>query len=138
MKKSLEDYAHQHNISLTTFSAKLKARNLKTVCKTFHKAGLVVPFDRKTDVGYRQLAESDGNFYKFTVNHANFLISLCNQFIPANLKKILNKIPEAKGDKDLLASALDKLEPLITAANICKSNYIAIWYRISIKSNKSE
>lgn len=62
LKKSLEDYAHQHNISLTTFSAKLKARNLKTVCKTFHKAGLVVPFDRKTDVGYRQLAESDGNF----------------------------------------------------------------------------
>lgn len=62
LKKSLEDYAHQHNISLTTFSAKLKARNLKTVCKTFHKAGLVVPFDPKTDVGYRQLAESDGNF----------------------------------------------------------------------------
>lgn len=48
-------------------------------------------------------------------------ISLCNKFISANLKKILNKIPEAKGDKDVLASALDRLEPLITAANICES-----------------
>lgn len=60
MKKSIEDFAHRKNISLTTFSAKLKARNLKTVCKTFHKAGLAVPYNRKTDVGYRQLGESDG------------------------------------------------------------------------------
>lgn len=61
MKKSIETYAHSKNISLTSFSAKLKARNLKTVCKTFHKAGLAVPYNRKTDVGYRQLGESDGN-----------------------------------------------------------------------------
>lgn len=62
MKKSIETYANRKNISLTSFSAKLKARNLKTVCKTFHKAGLAVPYNRKTDVGYRQLGESDGNF----------------------------------------------------------------------------
>lgn len=60
LKKSLEDFAQRKNISLTSFSAKLKARNLKTVCKTFHKAGLAVPYNRKTDVGYRQLGESDG------------------------------------------------------------------------------
>lgn len=60
MKKSLEDYALDKKISLTSFSGVLKARNVKTVCKTFHKGGLVVPFDRKTDVGYRQLSESDG------------------------------------------------------------------------------
>lgn len=60
LKKSLEEYATQKNISLTSFSAKLKARNLKTVCKTFHKAGLAVPYNRETDIGYRQLGESDG------------------------------------------------------------------------------
>lgn len=60
LKKSLEDFTRDKKISLTSFSNSLKARNLKTVCKTFHKGGLVVPFDRKTDVGYRQLNESDG------------------------------------------------------------------------------
>lgn len=62
MKKSIEDFATSNDISLKTFAAKLKARNVKTVCKTFHKAGLAVPYNRKTDVGYRQLGESDGQF----------------------------------------------------------------------------
>lgn len=95
LKKSLEDYARDANISLTTFSSKLKARNLTTVCKTFHRAGLVVPFDRRTDVGYRQLQESD-----------------------ANLKKILAKLTQAHGDQSEIDAAMDKLQPLITAANI--------------------
>lgn len=68
-----------------------------TVCKTFHKAGLVVPYDRKTDVGYRQLIESD-----------------------ANLKKILNKFSEAKGDQERIDAAMEELQPLIRAANIGK------------------
>lgn len=60
LKKSIETDAHTKNISLTSFAAKLKTRNLETVCRTFHKAGLVVPYDRKTDIGYRQLGKSDG------------------------------------------------------------------------------
>lgn len=65
------------------------------MCKTFHRAGLVVPFDRRTDVGYRQLQESD-----------------------ANLKKILAKLTQAHGDQSEIDAAMDKLQPLITAANI--------------------
>lgn len=68
LKKSIEKYAHSKDVSLTSFAAKLKARNLKTVCKTFHKAGLVVPYNRKTDVGYRQLGESDGNDIIISIN----------------------------------------------------------------------
>lgn len=98
MKKSLEDYALTANISLTTFSSKLKTRNLNTVCKTFHRAGLVVPFDRRTDVGYRQLLESD-----------------------ANLKKILTKLTAADGNQNAIDAVMDKLQPLITAANIGKN-----------------
>lgn len=60
LKKSLDRYANKENISLASFSAKLKVRNSKVVSKTFHRAGLVVPFNRKTDVGYRPLGESDG------------------------------------------------------------------------------
>lgn len=106
LKKSLEDYARNKSISLTTFSSKLKARNLNTVCKTFHRGGLVVPFDRKSDVGYRQLQESD-----------------------ANLKQMLAKLTIADGDQDAIDAAMDKLQPVITAANIgiktkAKSNTI--------------
>lgn len=36
----------------------------------------------------------------------------------ANLKKILGKIVDANGDADLITAAMDKLQPLITAANI--------------------
>lgn len=44
-----------------------------------------------------------------------------NEFdFSANLKRILNKFAEANGDKDLITAAKDKLQPLITAANIGK------------------
>lgn len=98
MKKLLEIYANDNQISLTTFSSKLKSRNLRTVCKTFHRAGLIVPYDRKTDIGYRQLQMSDDN-----------------------LKKILNLFIDANGDQKLIDAAMEKLHPLITAANIGKS-----------------
>lgn len=70
LKKSLESFAQNKNISLTSFQSKLKTRNLKTVCKTFHKAGLAVPYNRKSDVGYRQLGESDGNIirHKYSID----------------------------------------------------------------------
>lgn len=55
----------------------------------------MVPFDRSTDVGYRQLLESD-----------------------ANLKKILAKLAVAEGDSNAIDVVMDQLQPIITAANI--------------------
>ncbi len=60
MKTALDDFAKANDIKLDTFPGKLKARNMKIVTKTFHKAGLVVPVDKDTDVGYRSLIETDG------------------------------------------------------------------------------
>lgn len=60
MKTALEDFAKVNDVKLDTLSNKLKARNMKVVTKTFHKAGLVVPVDKDTDVGYRSLFETDG------------------------------------------------------------------------------
>lgn len=37
----------------------LEGRKLIPVAKTFHKAGIVVPYDSKTDIGYRPLPESE-------------------------------------------------------------------------------
>lgn len=62
MKISLDDFAKANDIRLDNLSSKLKARNMKVVTKTFHNAGLVVPVDKDTDVGYRSLIETDGKF----------------------------------------------------------------------------
>lgn len=47
-----------------------------------------------------------------------FLFFSLSILILANLKKILNKITEANGDEELITAAMDKLQPIITAANI--------------------
>lgn len=106
MKKALEKFSADIPSS---FSAKLKSRNLRSVTKTFHRAGLVVPFDRHTDVGYRPLQMSNDE-----------------------LKKLLKKFDEAKGDEHLISAAKEKLHPLITAANIgeffltCSSSFLPL------------
>lgn len=87
MKKSLEQYANKENIPLTTLSAKLKGRNSKSVCKTFHRAGLVVPYDRKTDVGYRQLAESDGKKMENFIHRLETIFLYFSEF-EKNVEKI--------------------------------------------------
>lgn len=69
IKTAMDDFAKANNVNLDTFSSKLKARNLKVVTKTFHKAGLVVPVDKVTDVGYRSLIETDGKR-----KHAGFCV----------------------------------------------------------------
>ncbi|XP_055625999.1 histone PARylation factor 1-like [Toxorhynchites rutilus septentrionalis] len=96
MKRSLEEWAKDHNIGLKG-GDKLKARGKTVVCKTFHKAGIVVPFDRKKEVGYRELLESD-----------------------ANLKKILAKFDTIDNapDKIEFDAAMSQLQPIVTAAFI--------------------
>lgn len=42
----------------------LEGRKDNAVTKTFHKAGIVVPYDSKTDVGYRPLSESESMLLK--------------------------------------------------------------------------
>lgn len=65
MKIALDDFAKANDIKMDTFPSSLKARNSKVVTKTFHKAGLVVPVDKDTDVGYRSLIETDGKRKQF-------------------------------------------------------------------------
>ncbi|KAG4072512.1 hypothetical protein HA402_004601 [Bradysia odoriphaga] len=94
MKTALDDFAKEKNVKLDSLSSKLKARNMKVVSKTFHKAGLVVPVDKETDIGYRSLIETD-----------------------ANIKKILSLLDDDP-DKNTVQMVMEKLAPLVTAANI--------------------
>lgn len=38
----------------------MKNRQPKIVTKTLHGAGIVVPYNKKTQIGYRKLVETDG------------------------------------------------------------------------------
>lgn len=51
----------------------LLGRNCFPVSDTFHKAGIVVPYDRKTDIGYRPLSESECMLIKKLGNCVNFV-----------------------------------------------------------------
>lgn len=60
----IKAYAEKNNISLEEFN--MKKRSASVVTKSFHGAGIVVPYDKKTQLGYRRLAETDGKmFYIF-------------------------------------------------------------------------
>ncbi|KAM4710022.1 histone PARylation factor 1 isoform 2-T2 [Discoglossus pictus] len=59
--EKLTDTAKTLGYSLDQKSDSMKKREKKVVTKSFHGAGLVVPVDKKTDVGYRELPETDGN-----------------------------------------------------------------------------
>ncbi|XP_058066833.1 histone PARylation factor 1-like [Anopheles bellator] len=96
LKKRISEWTTAKGIPLQG-GDKIKARDKLVVCKTFHKAGLVVPYDRKRDLGYRPLLESD-----------------------ANLRKMLtkfNNIDRAK-EKAKFQDLMMELQALITAANI--------------------
>lgn len=98
-RKDVVDYAKEHSIDLEQTPELLKQRNKLIVCKTFHGAGLVVPFDKKTDTGYRPLIETD-----------------------ATIKKILAKL-EGNGKvttKPAIEVVKAELQPIITMATIGK------------------
>ncbi|CAN2388717.1 peptidyl-serine ADP-ribosylation [Pristimantis euphronides] len=56
--------ANSLGYSLEQKTASMKRRDKKVVTKSFHGTGLVVPVDKKNNVGYRELPETDGNLKK--------------------------------------------------------------------------
>jgi len=68
----------------------MKNRDRLKLASTFHGAGMVVPFDKKTEVGYREIPET-----------------------PANLRKIIRNVVEAETEKEK-DLAFDVLQELVT------------------------
>lgn len=58
LMEKIKKWAEKNNYSLEEYN--YKTRISKIVCKTFHGAGIVVPYNKKTQLGYRKLTESDG------------------------------------------------------------------------------
>lgn len=79
-----------HDFSLAARTQAMKTRDKKKQSATFHGAGMVVPYDKVNDVGYREIPETT-----------------------ASLKKIFKNIVEA-GNQDSENKAMDVLHELIT------------------------
>uniref|UniRef100_A0A0C9R7D1 CD027 protein n=1 Tax=Fopius arisanus TaxID=64838 RepID=A0A0C9R7D1_9HYME len=91
--RKVKQFAKGNNISLELMSVNMKSRDRKSVAKTFHGAGIVVPYDKKTQVGYRILAVTD-----------------------TQLKKVLEKVH--KGDEDTKKEQMSKIDEIIRLATI--------------------
>ncbi|KAL5280413.1 C4orf27 family protein [Megaselia abdita] len=89
IKKSIEEFLEGKKFE--TLQNSKRARDKQVVAKTFHKAGIVVPYEKKTQLGYRTLLESD-----------------------ANIKKYLKMLESG----DNLDVVVEKLQPIISAASI--------------------
>ena len=61
--KKLHDWAANHNISLEEVSPNMSKRKRMVVARTFHQAGIVVPVNKETELGYRPLMETESNYF---------------------------------------------------------------------------
>ncbi|CAB3228726.1 unnamed protein product [Arctia plantaginis] len=65
----IKSYAEENNISLEQFS--MKDRLKQIVTKSFHGAGIAVPYNKQTQLGYRRLAETDASLKKLFTSLEN-------------------------------------------------------------------
>nr|CAD7265578.1 unnamed protein product [Timema shepardi] len=94
LQNALQSWAEKNNFTLDVCTPQMKARERKVVAKTFHKAGIVVPVEKKSDLGYRELLEDD-----------------------ASLKHLLKRVVESASDAER-TRCLSQLQPVLTAASI--------------------
>lgn len=64
LHSQLKNFAKQRNITLERNTVNMRSRERRVVARTFHKAGIVVPYDKKTQLGYRDLAATDNDLQK--------------------------------------------------------------------------
>ncbi|KAL6431926.1 hypothetical protein ACFW04_007427 [Cataglyphis niger] len=64
LHSQLKNFAKHHDITLEKNTVNMRSRERRVVTRTFHKAGIVVPYDKKTQLGYRDLAATDNDLQK--------------------------------------------------------------------------
>ncbi|XP_017786223.1 PREDICTED: UPF0609 protein C4orf27 homolog [Nicrophorus vespilloides] len=89
----LRKFAQKENIALTLKNDAINKRDRKVVTKTFNRIGLVVPYDKKTQLGYRELAMDN-----------------------KGLKTLFGKLKDAS--EQHILNYLSDLQPVITYASI--------------------
>uniref|UniRef100_A0A0A9XJM3 UPF0609 protein C4orf27 n=1 Tax=Lygus hesperus TaxID=30085 RepID=A0A0A9XJM3_LYGHE len=64
IQSELAKYTKSLDISLSYLTSEMRARRSKCVSKGWHGGGIVVPYDKKTDVGYRDIIENRSTLEK--------------------------------------------------------------------------
>lgn len=64
LQSSLRSWAELHRFTLETSTQALRARQKRVVARTLQNIGLVVPYDKKTELGYRDLGETHASLRK--------------------------------------------------------------------------
>lgn len=102
VRTKLRQYCESNGIAVdeqgsATASAVLRQRSAKVVVPTLHTAGLVVPLDRQTSVGYRPLSVP-----------------------PKQLREWLHRLddPEDGDSAAVFTLVMERVQPLLTAASI--------------------
>lgn len=93
LQATLKKEAEKLKLDLSKKSDKVKKRNLKVVTKTFNTLGIVVPYNTKTKLGYRELAMDN-----------------------KQLKAVFEKLKTC--DSDNRNKILSELQPVMTYASI--------------------
>ncbi|XP_060531382.1 histone PARylation factor 1 isoform X2 [Cylas formicarius] len=77
----LKQAAEKLNLSLSKNTEKIKRRNNKIVTRSFNKLGIVVPYNRKTQLGYRELSLGNMELHKLLNNIQNALPEQKNKYL---------------------------------------------------------
>ncbi|XP_041972984.1 histone PARylation factor 1 [Aricia agestis] len=88
----VKSWAEQHKYTIEEYD--MKKRQKQIACRTFHGAGIVVPYNKETQVGYRPLVEKD-----------------------VKIKEMFKKLKDAK-TQDEKDKVLAEIQPIITYASI--------------------
>lgn len=67
LSEKVKKWAESNGYSIEEYDKKARIKNV--ICKTFHGAGIVVPYNKKTQLGYRKLVETDGKVLIIVVLH---------------------------------------------------------------------
>ena len=64
LQNKMLGWMKDNNVDYTMNQDVMKKRRRKVVCKSFLGVGLCVPLDKKTQVGYREIPETNGKSYR--------------------------------------------------------------------------
>ncbi|XP_016954335.1 histone PARylation factor 1-like [Drosophila biarmipes] len=108
IKKAVQKYLSDNSLELSQLDRLQRERNKRVVAKTFHRAGIVVPFDRKTQLGYRPLAVSDSELKKMLamLERKDLDGGAAKQAVLAKLQPVANAATIAVDESDF-GSALE-------------------------------
>jgi len=108
VKKAVSKYLSDNSLELAQLDRLQRERNKRVVAKTFHRAGIVVPYDRKTQLGYRPLAVSDSELKKMLamLERKDLDGGAAKQAVLAKLQPVANAATIAVDESDF-GSALE-------------------------------